>query len=139
MISRESIRSYYLLIASTVFVAAVFAALGIVSLAVAGCTSTVTPAVVIPQHASYSGTQRNSGEIAAAPGGRIIDGNLRVRYNALIARYGAQYQLKPDAGLVKLMDGATPDAERWFIDLQHWSAFLHMNVDLHSAIAPRQP
>jgi hypothetical protein len=101
-----------------------------------GCTSTVTPSIVAPTRASFSGNARNSGEIASTAAGRVVDGNLRARYNALIATYGAQYGLKADAGISRIVEGATPDQERWVIDRQHWALFLKMNIKAHSAIAP---
>lgn len=105
----------------------------------AGCASTVTPDIVTPKQASYSGGVQNSGLIAATPAGRIIDGNLRTRYNAAIERYGAEYHLKPDEGLTPLISADAPDAQRWLVDLRHWSLFLQMNEKLHSGIAPRTP
>lgn len=76
---------------------------------------TVTPLIVKPSTISFSGTNQNSGIIAATNGGWIIDSHKRDRYNALISDYGNEFRpvLKPDAGLSPLANG------NWLMDDQH--------------------
>jgi uncharacterized protein YceK len=101
-----------------------------------GCTSTVTPDIVVPQQASYSGNERNSGLISHTDNGWVVDGNFRNRYNALIEIYGREYAVQRDAGIAKILEAATPAAERWLIDRQHFDLMLAMNEKKHSGILP---
>lgn len=83
---------------------------------------TVTPQLVKPSTISFSGTNQNSGIIAATNGGWIIDAGKRDRYNALISDYGNEFRpvLKPDAGLSPLPHGY------WLIDDEHIVYLLDM-------------
>lgn len=103
-----------------------------------GCTSTVTPSIVEPAQASYSGLKRNSGLISRTEAGWIVDGNFRARYNGLIETYGAEFipPLRPDAGLARIIEADTPAEERWLIDPLHFDRMLKMNLEKHSGLAP---
>lgn len=103
----------------------------------AGCTSTITPKIVQPAQASYSGAQRNSGVISRIPDGYVVDGNFRARYNALIDLYGPEYHLQHDAGILRVWpDPEHPENERWLIDFEHMELMLRMNIKHHSGIQP---
>lgn len=101
-----------------------------------GCNSTVTPGIVTPPTASYSGNLRNSGIIAHSSAGWVVDESFRARYNALIAIYGREYGLTPDAGMIQIVTGP-PGSGWWLIDRQHFDLMVTMNVKKHSGIAPK--
>ena len=119
-------------------IAAIF--IGAAVLALAGCTTTVTPRIVQPAQASYSGASRNSGIIARLPDGYAVDGVFRARYNALIDIYGREYHLEHDAGMIRVWpDPEHPELEKWHIDFRHMELMLQMNIKKHSGIAPTTP
>ena len=115
-----------------------FAGFLIAVVILAGCTSTVTPTIVQPAQASYSGKERNSGVISRIPDGYVVDGNFRARYNALIDIYGAEYHLQHDAGIMRVWpDPAHPENERWLIDFEHMDLMVRMSIKHHSGILPK--
>lgn len=73
----------------------------------AACTSTIVPAPVVAQQASYDGGAANSGVLQLDTTGAIITAHARDRYNALIALYGREFApaLVADAGITPLPDG----------------------------------
>ncbi len=63
----------------------------ILALLIAGCTSVTnpTPDIVKPQEISFDGNAQNSGVLyQITSGGFIITESARIRYNALIKKYG---------------------------------------------------
>jgi len=74
-----------------------------------GCSSTVTPAAVNAQQASFDQGGQNSGLISMLPGnaGAIITPHARDRYNELLGIYGSEFlpALKPDDGISPRLDG----------------------------------
>ena len=103
----------------------------LVAFALGGCSLTVTPALNRPASASYSGAARNSGVLATAKGGFVVDAATRDRYNALIARFGkgvAEYPFLPplpsDFGITTRPDGTfllSPEAEVRFALMNRWA------------------
>lgn len=89
-----------------------------------GCTSTVTPDIVVAAQASNSGNQRNSGLLDRTLAGWVVDESFRARYNALIDDYGDNFivPLKHDAGLLPRGDGT------WLMDFQHFDQMAKMNT-----------
>jgi hypothetical protein len=90
---------------ATILAAVIVAAL----LYFAGCSSTVTPAVVASQQASYDTGGQNSGIIDVLPNqaGVIITPHARDRYNGLISIYGREFlpALQSDDGIYRRADG----------------------------------
>lgn len=88
-----------------------------------GCASTVTPAAVQSNQASFDGGAQNSGILATQPGGFTVTAHFRDRYNALVADYGTWFApaLQRDEGLLSV----TSDV--WFIDAAHLVKFIQMN------------
>jgi hypothetical protein len=111
--------------------------LNILALAVfllAACTSTVTPGLVVPTHASNDGGEANSGLVMRlADGSFLVTDHFHDRYNGLIEIYGRQFvpEVKKDAGIARQGD------DRWIIDAQHLDYFLKMNLWRKSAIPPK--
>ncbi len=90
-----------------------------------GCSSTVTPAPVAVQQASYEAGEQNSGVLAPVPGGALITANARARYNGLIEIYGGEFipAIAADHGVTPEGDGTfrlTNEALQKFILMSTW-------------------
>lgn len=119
---------------ATKIVCAIFFAL-IVALVVAGCAVTVAPKPVIAEQASFDNNEQNSGIIMSTPSGFVVTDNFRLRYNRLIATYGADLATPAttDAGIAPI----GPD--RWLITKQRMIDFLEMNAWRKAGLAPKNP
>lgn len=93
-----------------------------------GCASTMRPAPVIRQLASWDGTNQNSGFICFTNGGALITAHARERYNALVKSYGARFQpaLQEDAG-IRAVDEKNGSNGIYWIDAEHLADFATMN------------
>jgi hypothetical protein len=100
-------------------------------LSTTGCATTVTPAPVVSQQASYDGNAQNSGIIMSTATGFVVTAHFRARYNSLIATYGGDFKpaLKPDAGIAPIGE------DRWLISKQAMIDFLEMNAWRKSGMA----
>lgn len=101
---------------------AIFAVL---CLCMVGCSSTIAPAPVQSQQASFDGAEQNSGVLAMIPGGAVITQRARERYNALIVRYGKEFgpPLASDHGITARSDGTyaiTSEGLQKFILMNAW-------------------
>lgn len=129
MTSKKSGSSLGNSIAKWLFLAA-FAWL--VAVIVSSCIHTTAPELVEAAVASYDGNEQNSGVIASTPSGFIVTDNFRLRYNALIATYGADLPTPAtvDSGIAPI----GPD--RWLITKQRMIDFLTMNQWRRAGLKP---
>ena len=118
-------------VATKIVCAAIFAV--IVALIVSSCATTVTPGPVESTQASFDGNEQNSGIIMSTPSGYVVTDNFRLRYNRLIATYGADLATPAtvDAGIAPI----GPD--RWLITKQRMIDFLEMNAWRRAGLAPK--
>lgn len=99
--------------------------LALLAFSLFGCASTVAPAVVESQQASFDQGEQNSGVIALVPGGAIITPRAHARYNGLVAIYGREFlpPLAADYGVTPRPDGnfeISREALQKFILLNQW-------------------
>jgi hypothetical protein len=101
---------------------AVFISLATVIL-FAGCSTTVTPRVVLSSEASWDGTNQNSGVIGFYGVCGVITPHARDRYNGLIDIYGKKFipPIAFDYGISKHTN------ENYLITPQGIVAFAQMN------------
>lgn len=109
----------------------------ILCLALAGCTSTVTPDRVTSSVASFDGNEQNSGIISGNANGYVVTAHFRDRYNALVATYGRDFSppIEPDAGIVEIESRKS----LYLIDRQHLAQFLEMNAWHRAGLKPKNP
>lgn len=107
--------------------------LGMLLIALPGCSSTVAPDPVTASQASFDGNEKNSGIVSAHPNGFVVTAHFVDRYNSLVRIYGRDFTppLKPDVGILRIT------AERSLIDRQHLSQFLEMNAWHRAGLKPR--
>lgn len=79
--SRNEWFSTIISIAAVITIAALFA----------GCSTTVTPRIVLSNEASWDGTNQNSGVIGFSGVSAVITPHARDRYNGLIDIYGKKF------------------------------------------------
>ena len=96
----------------------------LIMLAANGCT-TVTPAIVESPHASWDGTNQNSGFIRWVGDCEEGTPHLRARYNAMIATYGKRFAppITEDYGITATVSNTyifTPEAIQKFTKMNRW-------------------
>ena len=95
-------------------------------LAVAGCTTTITPIVVEAPVASWDGLNQNSGFIGWTDNGSgIITRQAKEQYNILIGTYGSRFvpPLITDFGIFETTTNTfiiTPQALADFATMKRW-------------------
>jgi hypothetical protein len=94
--------------------------------ALTGCTSTVAPKAAVSSQASFDVGGQNSGILAEADDrSLVVTPLLRDRYNALVARYGPQFEppLQQDQGIAPTATNTfimSPEAFEHFAAMNRW-------------------
>lgn len=107
----------------------------LLTLFLAACSSTVTPATVPSHQASFDGNEQTSGILSRSPAGYVVTPHFRARYDALVELYGRDFKPAVTAGAGFVRDGSG----NWIVDRQHMAYFLEMNAWRRAGLHPANP